>query len=365
MPRPVPPSDNIGEFESRWVAPFVHYSVTRVSGKASFQVRRYSSTGALESETDSLFSYSSPFGFCFVSGPFGHQTFHGMYGDWHCTGDLETNGEQINALASPNGRTLLRLMGPEKHGGSNAVVVYVMGRKVSTLGPFPGMDLTSIRMCDDGSVGALFVPREGAGEPEALLTDASGVLSMRIRAPGAFSIQPAPDGRGALLWRTDGGLEYAASPEHGRELSPPLKLAPWFAHWMVGSKRVLLGNEMDSLHVLFDLDERRVVWKAKAPAHLAPDYSAVFGEYVFQSGLEAAPTEEEPAGSVLVIHALDSRTGNVLAQWKSSPPRRHTWQDMGKLMVRGGHLYFVTDEVFTEISLDDVRSGSGDWKPVR
>ena len=150
-----------------------------------------------------------------------------------------------------------------------------------------------------------------------------------------------------------------------RELSPPLQLAPWFAHWLPGSKRVLLGNERDSLHVLFDLEERRVVWQAKAPAHLNPLYAVPFGEYVFQSGLEAAPTPEEPQGSVRVINALDILTGRVRARWTSSPPRPYTWQDMGKLMLRGERLYYVTDEAFTEISPGDVKDGSGDWKQLQ
>jgi hypothetical protein len=39
---------------------------------------------------------------------------------------------------------------------------------------------------------------------------------------------------------------------------------------------------------------------------------------------------------------------------------------MGKLMLRGGHLYFVTDAVFTEITLDDVKGGGcGDWEQLQ
>jgi len=60
---------------------------------------------------------------------------------------------------------------------------------------------------------------------------------------------------------------------------------------------------------------------------------------------------------VRVVHALDILTGDVRATWISSPPKRYTWNDIGKLMVRGERLYFVTDEGFSEVSPGDIAGG--------
>ncbi|HMB70056.1 MAG TPA: hypothetical protein VKU85_12125, partial [bacterium] len=59
--------------------------------------------------------------------------------------------------------------------------------------------------------------------------------------------------------------------------------------------------------------------------------------------------------------ALELATGKRVARWRSTPyPGFDEWQDVGRLMRRDDRVYFVTDEAFSEICVEDIeRAGEG------
>jgi hypothetical protein len=127
---------------------------------------------------------------------------------------------------------------------------------------------------------------------------------------------------------------------------------------------VLLGNETRHSHVLLDCERGRILWQAEAPP---PDALSVwsvqpFGGYVFQSGLEVTTGGPESRSSVRVIRALDIVSGRQVATWRATEAGFFTWEDIGRLMIRDGHLYYLTEHAFSELHPGDF-SGLG-WQPA-
>ncbi len=337
--------------ETRWVAPFVEY--TEVHGKRweSHKVRWFSDSGKVLAETDSLFS-NRGFPFCgyFVSGPWSGLAFHGMYNDW----ELSAPGADNDGEASRDGRVFLIWVRGGPTGQAIGANVYAAGKHGAKLGPFAGKTLTTAQLGDDGSVAALFSTAASPERGRVLVTNANARITMTLSTTGTESAYAAPDGRGVLLGQTDGTMFYVAADDSARRIQMDRELPPHAQamQWAPGSALVFLAGSKTRQLILLDCDRGRVVWRAPS---LGTYHVVAFDRYVFETGL--APALGDSTLSVRAINVLDIKTGNLVATWRSTPPARYTFRDIGRLMVRDHHLYYVTDEIFGEIRPEQVVEG--------
>jgi len=361
MEKRVPMGGAVLRTDTRWVAPFVEYTEVRGDRWESHKVRWFSEKGDVLAETDSLFSNRSPFGGYFVSGPWSHLTFHGMYNNW----ELPAASAEYGGEASRDGRVFLVWVHDVPTGPAIGANVYVGGKLGAKLGPFPGMTLASAPMGTDGSVAALFSMNASPEQGRVLVTDASGRLTVTFSTTGTELAYAAPDGRGALLSQADGTLLYVPAKDSTRRVSMARDL-PRHAQamqWVPESTFVFLADSKARRLTLLDCDRGRVVWRAPS---LGTYHVVAFDRYVFETGL--APALGDPTLSVRAINALDIKTGNLVATWRSTPPASYTFRDIGKLVVRDHHLYYVTDEIFGEIRPEQVTEGESSccgWESAR
>jgi hypothetical protein len=346
--------------ETRWVAPFVQYTEVHGSKWESHKVRWFSERGEVLAETDSLFSNRFPFGGYFVSGPWSHLTFHGMYNNW----ELPAPSAEYDGEASGDGRVFFIWVRDVPTGPAIGAEVYVRGKIGAKLGPLPGMTLAGAPMGTDGSVAALFSMNASPEQGRVLVTDANGQLTVTFSTTGTELAYAAPDGRGALLGQTDGTLLYVAANDSNRRNPMDHDLQPHAQamQWVPESALVFLAGSKTRELILLDCDRGRVVWRAPS---LGTYHVVAFDRYVFETGL--APASGDSTLSIRAINALDIKTGNLVATWRSTPPRSYTFRDIGKLMMRDHHLYYVTDEVFSEIRPEQVVEGEScctGWKRV-
>jgi hypothetical protein len=362
--RPVPSAGKVA-LDSRWVAPFVEYTAIRGDRWQESGARCFSTDGTLLVEMDGLMSVPPRFGHYFTSLSHGKLRFHGMYGDWL----LDNPGAETYGVASTDGRVFIQFV--REHRSAVGIAVYVTGKRTVQIGPFEGMHLEYHAIGFDGSVAALFSTGKGTDSSLVVLSDEKGKIRLHESMPGTVTgVKPAPSGRGVLVWYADSGLEYISDSGTTRsiEIDPALSISTWFAVWIPESSKVILGSQERLAHVLVDCELGQVMWAVGFPGPnvLLPERVAAFGDYVFQCGLER--DQDTRSWGVRVIRALDLKTGRRVATWRSTPsPSFVPGTAVGQLMERSDHLYYLTDNAFSELRTEDVaNAGEGccEWEPV-
>jgi hypothetical protein len=362
MEKRVPMGGAVLRTDSRWVAPFVEYTEVRGDRWESHKVRWFSEKGEVLAETDSLAANEFSFDYYFTSGPSSHLMFHGMYNDWQ----LPAPSAEYYGVASTDGRVFLIFTRNETSsvqpatGPATGATVYARGKLGAKLGPFPGMTLTSAPMGADGSVAALFSTTANPEQGRVLVTDANARITMTLSTTGTEVAYAAPDGRGALLTQMDGTVLYAHANDSFRRVSMGRGLPPHAQamQWVPGSGQVFIaGTETHEL-ILLDCDKGSAVWRAPS---LGTYHVVAFDRYVFETGIASA--SDDATLRVGAINAIDIKTGNLVATWRSNVPAR----GIGKLMMRDHRLYYVTDDIFGEIQPEQVAKGESSccgWQRV-
>ena len=67
------------------------------------------------------------------------------------------------------------------------------------------------------------------------------------------------------------------------------------------------------------------------------------------------------ADPVRCIHALDPKTGQVVARWLPTPPNQAS-HDGGRFLRLGKKLFLVTDEEFAEVNTADIVAKKNGWE---
>jgi len=349
---------------TRWVAPFVECTEVRGDqGQESHRVRWFSERGEVLTEIDPLGANTSSFEYYFISGSPGSPTFHGLYNDW----ELRSPGSEHYGVASTDGRVLViavRDFPPEEprpiprtDQPALSANVYVQGKLAAKLGPFPNMALGSapLGMGADGSVAALFLMTASPEQGRLVVTNANGQITLTCSTRDTELVQAAPDGRGALLWQTNGTLFYVPANDTSRRVLMDDDLPPHAQamEWVPESALALIAASSTHQVVLLDCDRGRVVWRAPS---LGSYHVVAFDRYVFETGLVPA-SDDDSTLKVRAINALDIETGDLVATWRSTEAARYTQRDIGRLMIRDDRLYYVTDEIFGEILPELVTKG--------
>jgi hypothetical protein len=360
----VPFSTTGAHSEGTWIAPFVHYSVTRVAGKRTSRVSWYSPEGDLVATADTLRPNDWHLATCLMSGRGDSLAYHGLYNTWHIASPESTGG----GVASGDGRVFVKSI---VRGGSEVgAAIFVEGRHVADLGVLRGMKVARQSVGFDGSVALLLQSESGSREPQLVASGPDGRTRISRPSSDARRLDVAPEAAGVLMWGKEGGLTYV--PASGNpvpiEVDPTWDLFYWLSVWHPDGRYVVLTRESigappyENQHAMVDCATGKVLWVSEAPRPpVSRGFVQPFADFVFEAGMVWDAPQAEATKGRRVIYARDCETGRKVAQWQSNWRSGFTqWERLGVLMMRDGRLFYVTSDRTSEINLDDVKqAGQG------
>jgi hypothetical protein len=382
------PGENSAKVDAYWVAPYVQ--AVNEFGKRT--LLWFSKDGDIKRQLK--ISGFQP-GFVEISGQLGK--IQGVNEDWQITLPREPDWRLAGYITSTADS---RVFVDERHPkfGLIALDIYIHGKRVNTVGPFPQYICQDVVLNDDGSAALLVtktntasaVPKQGAALRDALLAQQqihAQVITLntngRVRfktdcGPAVTSPIVAPDGAGVLLHANTGGTNqntFMWFNVAGRQRSLDISPNPEFLGWIPGTCQSLFSTSIgfqSGPYRLIDWNTGKTIWQIPDPGDGEVMAIGLTPEFIFFAAAEPFPSGDWHKVNESLLqsgekwarsfYAVDVRDGKVVARWQGQFP--HRWYDAGRdyFLRLGDKLFYVNADEFTEINDDDVRAKKNGWQ---
>jgi|GEM_PF-2102454 len=370
------PGERKGQLRSRWAAPYVRESTEKVGERSVTTFTWFNETGEVLREVTG--GILQP-GFLMVNED--EQTIvYGLGGDWQLTLPKTPDGMESYVTGTPDGRFFIH---QQFGGGESAIDSYRDGKLVAQIGPYPDRD-SFVHPDDDGSLSLLVWDSPAKATPQVMVVGPDGKERFRVQCePKARRQVAGPDGMGALLTiygeHGGGGGEdgeyFAWYTAEGLQHSLDVGPNAIFRGWAPGSHKALIWTSTEeSFYSLVDWDTGKLLWMVPCPGggqalsiELTPDFALFVVAELYKPGPwggESWPLEGENSPWIRTFYALSYQDGRPIAYWRAKYPQRLNERNAGSFMRRGEKLYFVTNEEFTEISLEDITAKRNGWSEL-
>jgi hypothetical protein len=373
---PIPrnlPGEVLGGVQTRWLAPYV-LEFSSGAGTNAFRlqgarfVRWLNRDGSIRKELSGQNLTTQP-GYA-ATYDAGVMVLHGFNEDWTLTLTNKAHHDGY-APCTPDSRVLAYQYDPVP--GQLAVDIYVMGKRVSSLGPFPKYRGDFIRLADDGCLALLTAPSNAPVADASCIIVAGPDGQLRFQAqcdkPVIFP-EVAPGGTGVLVMPNDSSVpSFEFYCPTGKVSSFGVGPNGRFVAWVNDHGKAVFETSVghDESYRLVDCATAKTLWQATLP-HAG--YSVGGGIAVHGGCLVISLFEYLDSGGHTVpmrtLYALDLQTGRLLGEW-----RPNYYFDFklgrGELLSLSHHLYLIGDEEFSEISLADITQHRNGWtdQPLR
>jgi len=367
-PGPKLPGMSLGALETYWIAPYVR--VSTIFGRKT--VTWFAKDGNIQRQTEAR--GVQPGFIDATNRENGGETVWGVNEDWKITLPQRA-GEPGYTTSTPDSRVFVEEFHPEH--GLIALNIYLHGKLTTTVGPFPQYKADQVQLSDDGSASLTIWKDETRTTAQIIGLDANGVVRFRVDCDDlVINKGVAPDGSGALLSSSSGLNEFTfmwytgQGKLHSFEITPN----PYLVGWIPGTHSSLFATSVGDRsphYQLIDWDKSERQWEIPAPgtgqmlavgvtpelllfeeAELYKPGSWRGADWVFRSDGKAW---------VRTFYAVSVQDGRLVARWQSQDPRRLMDGDRDRFLWMNGRLFYITDNEFTELNLDDIASQRNGW----
>ena len=358
--QPAPPARRLpgvtkGEVRTWWLAPYVRVTEERIAKRWTIDVRWFDSEGNVVREVSGR-NVSAHSGYVSALAD-GKNTIYAVNGDWKFVLPKKS-GRPGYITATRDSRTFLHEFHPRE--GQIAVDVYFRGKLVKTIGPFQQHRGESVQLSADGSMALLawkgaekksmqvVVVGPGAKVCSQIDCTDSGYSALHspIAAPEATAVLLRPnvggDAANTFLFYRESGKRSSFDVPNGT-----------FVAWGSRTNTALFstgGGENEHFQ-LIDCTSGKPIWSIADPNPPHPGFccaAVIAGDYVLFHGRDFA--------------AVDRTNGRLVARWKPTRPRRPIGINAGWFRKIGSRLFVISDDEFTEFSLEDISHKKNGWK---
>jgi hypothetical protein len=367
-PGPGLPGKIGGKIESYWVLPFVKATV---NADGSTDIAWLDEKGNLIRQSKAAYVGT---GYIRLTGNI--NVMEGIKGDWKITLPPVPDEDEGSEMATADGRIFLVESTP-KH-GQLLLNVYVDGKLASKLGPFFRYKGRETEL--EGNCAALLVWKDQSkNTAQVVVIDGKGEISLRQDCDADVdSPDAAPDGKGVLIEDNRGNehentcMWYTVKGKtQTLKIEPNHRVVGWLPH----THRSLLSTSVgyDNRYRLIDWDTGETLWEIPCPGNgrdlavgITPDL-VLFSQAELFDGHgswmgESLSLEIDKPEWIRVLYAVDAKTGKTVASWRPDPDRRLE-RGRGEFFCwSGGKFYFVADNEFTELNLEDITAKRHGWK---
>ncbi len=363
-PAQLAPGILVQDIRARNLGPLVHSTTARfgeVPSAGFTSVQWYNADGTKRRELSGALVHVNS---GFVSeGP----VYHGIFEDWKI--ELTNKGSLPGSVnATPDSRVFHHNYRPEHNANSRtiAVDVYLNGNLMGTIGPYSAYRGENARLSASGNSG-LLVRESDEGPLKIIVFDDHAKLQFETKCDDQV-MRPivTANSDGALVEANTGEqpqrfmLYTAQGKTREMKIGPNARFLTWVAdtHQSVFETSVGYTNR----YRLIDWDKGETIWEIPDPC---PRTNAVgrgvtaVANYVITCGYEY--TGEEHPVTIPTLYALDSASGTLAAKWKPNMGLIVSL-DGGRLFPLKGKVYFVTDNLVHEISVDDIVQKRNGWE---
>jgi len=370
---PRPPGPNLpgvsrGKLETYWIAPYVR--VSTAFGRPT--VAWFSKDGNIQRQTEA--SGIEP-GFISVTAQKGSgETIWGVNEDWQITLPVRV-GESGYTTSTPDSRVFIEEFHPEY--GLIALNIYLHGKLTTTVGPFQQYKADQVQLSDDGSASLTIWKDETRTTAQIIGLDTNGIIRFRVDCDDlVINKGVAPDGSGALLSSSSGLNEFtfvwytSRGKLHSLEITPN----PYLVGWVPKAHRSLFSTSVgyQSRHYqLIDWDKSEKLWEIPAPGTgkmlaigITPELLLFEEAELYKPGSWRGADwafRSDGKAWVRTFYAVSVQDGRLVARWQSKDPRRIMNGDRDRFLWINGRLFYITDNEFTELNLDDIASQRNGW----
>ncbi len=357
------PGTVAGRVKTWWLDPLVSVTTRSIGPDRWTAIDWFDGTGKLSRNLAGYNVYAQS-GFVYRFGG-GKTTVFGIQGDWQV--ELPEKSGPAGYLTGTD-KTFIDEFHPNEE--QIAVDIYISGKLVNTIGPFAQHTGEDVRVGDDGSAALLTWISPEKKVTQVVSIDADGKSRFQVEAdPLLMAPSPAPNGDGVLARLNTGGedrnrfLFYQASGKKSSQIVEPNgELATWLPGSTVALMQTSVGYEYRWR--LIDWATGRQVWEIGdvAMRRVANSGSPVVaaGHYLLFAALENSD-DGKNTNPARRVYAVDTANGQVIARWLPSPINQPA-SDVGRFRKTAGKLYFVTDDVFSQIELRDISARTNGWQ---
>jgi hypothetical protein len=365
------PGKSEGKVDAYWVAPYVR--AVKAFGKTT--VTSFAKDGGIPRQ--STVDNNIQTGHANLVGD--TWTAQGINEDWRITPHPASSGPRVfnYAASTPDSRVLVDEFSPKP--GFIALDIYVHGKRVNTVGPFlPGPLSNEFVLNDDGSVGLLAWKDESKTTARIIALGTNG--SVRFQADcgrDVYCPTVAPDGAGALLLPTTGGMNqntFMWFTEQGKLRSMDISPSPHCVGWVPETRKSLFETSIGYIgrYQLIDWDTGKRLWDVPCPGGgqavaigLTPSLIifSVGDLYPANAGQSANELRLEIGKQwVRTFYAVNVEDGKLFARWPGQFPHVYLGENREHFLRLADKLFYVDSDEFGEIDLDAVRSKTNGWR---
>jgi hypothetical protein len=311
------------------------------------------------------------------SGFFSHTNIaKGVNEDWSITLRPSASGSFDNyGKATPDSRVFVHQYSTKQ--GLDSLDIYVHGQLVNTVGPYlPCYPSYEVELNDDGSAGWLVWQDSAKTNAQILVLNTNGTVEFRADC-GRDVMEPivAPNGAGVLL-RPNGGTNqntFMWFTRQGKLQAMDVSFNPECVGWIPGSRKSLFWTSLGNASYrcqLIDWDTGKRLWDIPIPDDVQPLAIGLTPKFVMIAQAQPYPpaprqSADDPppdAEWLRTFYAFDVQDGSLVAQWQAQLPHRSLDRYRDHFIWLGGKFFYVTEEEFTELNLDDISAKKHGWK---
>jgi hypothetical protein len=351
--------------KTRWLAPYVSVTTRSLGGKGTTTVQWFTPDGKLARELAGPNVDAHP-GYVYEYGQ-GKGTIHAVNGGWKIALPQKP-GPAGYITATEDSRTFVHEFHPRE--GEVAAYVYRDGNLAGTIGPYLQYQGQDVQLGSDGSLALLVWKDEDKKTAQVVVAGPDAKVRFRVDCEGpVMSPVPALGGRGVLVQANAGGdarNTFCFYTRAGKVSSVKVGPNAGFMAWLPGTATALMHTSVghDYRFHLIDWSTGKKLWDipdpnpARVPGSLPP--VGVVKDHLLLGGLEYVKWGDrgEPVRS---LHALDPKTGRVVARWLPGPLYQPS-SDGGRFLRVGKKLFLVADEEFAEVSVEDIAGRRNGWR---
>jgi hypothetical protein len=358
------PGDVKGRMQTRWLAPSVSLTTRSVATEQMTLVRWFTPEGKLAREVAGP-DVDAHAGYIYEHGKGG--TIYAVNGDWKIVLPHRP-GPAGYITASEDSRTFVHEFHPRD--GEIAADIYVDGKLAGTVGPYLQYQGQDVHLGADGSLALLAWKDEDKKTAEVVVVGPDRKVRFRAGCEGPVLFpEPVPEGNGVLVQTNAGGdarNTFTFYTKGGRTSSLNVGPNPGLVAWLPGTPTALVHTSIgrDYRFHFIDWSTGKRLWDVADPNHARVPGAfppvAVAKDLLLIGGLESVAWGDHQE-SVRSIHAVDPKTGQVVAHWLPSPLHQAA-RDGGRFLQLGLKLFLVTDEEFAEVDLGDIAARRNGWR---
>jgi hypothetical protein len=295
------------------------------------------------------------------------ETIYAVNGEWKLSLPKKPGN---SGYITGNSRTFIHQFHPEE--GKIAVDVYVLGKLVSTIGPFQQYLGRSVSL---GAGGLAFLTwnEKKTGIAQIVAADPNGKITFQADCEGPVdSPIVAPGAKGVLVTLNLPGNGYDTFVFYdrtGKVSSLRIGPNPTFRAWLPGTNKSVFVTSVGYKYryQLIDWETGTILWDVPDPAaglwERAVPRTAVLGDYILLCGLEFMKLGERD-GPVKSIYALSLKNGEALRHWLPVPNCHFStdWSEFSRLREK---LFLICGAQFTEVKLEDIEANKNGWRSLK